>query len=339
MADQKPKEETKEATAPSAAAGTLATTKNETIDVVTAKVRQFATNGELHFPPDYSPENALKSAWLVLQETVDKDKKPVLAVCSRASIANALLNMVVQGLNVAKKQGYFIAYGQTLTFQRSYFGTMALAIQNSRDPIEEIFAQPIYEGDEFAYELVRGRRRVTKHIQQFENVDKAKVRGAYCTICYSDGREVSTIMTLDEIKQAWRQSQMKPVLDNGNLKPDSTHAKFTAEMACKTVVNRACKPIINSSNDSSLVLTAVRESDQDVIEAQVIEEIEEGANDGEIIAVPHDALPSPEEGVACEGRIDADSCHDCQREHERTGESCSDPRGPIGEEAPAGPDF
>ncbi len=71
----------------------------------------------------------MKSAWLILQAAVDKDKKPVLEVCSKNSIANALLDMVVQGLNPAKKQCYFIAYGNGLACQRSYFGTMAVTKQ------------------------------------------------------------------------------------------------------------------------------------------------------------------------------------------------------------------
>jgi recombination protein RecT len=40
----------------------------------------------------------------------------VLQACTRDSIANALLDMAVQGLNPAKKQGYFIAYGKQLVF-------------------------------------------------------------------------------------------------------------------------------------------------------------------------------------------------------------------------------
>src|SRR5690606_24667209 len=104
----------------------LALVKKDTVDVVAEKVRQFQERGEIHFPTNYSPENALKSAWLVLQETKDKNGKPVLQSCTKNSIANALLNMVVQGLTPAKQQGYFIAYGQQLVFQRSYFGTMAV---------------------------------------------------------------------------------------------------------------------------------------------------------------------------------------------------------------------
>ena len=49
--------------------------KND-MDAVTKRIRQFIAGGELHLPADYSPENAMKSAWLMLQETVDRDKRP-----------------------------------------------------------------------------------------------------------------------------------------------------------------------------------------------------------------------------------------------------------------------
>lgn len=306
---------------------TLAVTKEETVDVVAAKIRAFTANGELHFPPDYSPDNALKSAWLILQGTENKDHKPVLEICTRPSIANALLNMAVQGLNPAKQQGYFIAYGQTLTFQRSYHGTKAIALR-VRPDIEDIVAQVIYEGDTFEYEIDRGRKLVTKHVQSLDNVDKAKTKGAYCTVIHTDGRAYSVIMTFDEIKAAWRMSQMHPVSDNGTIKEGSTHAKFTAEMAQKTVINRACKPLVNSSDDADLMLVeAFEESEQDAAEAEALEGIEAGANEG-------DVLPVPEPEESCTQRTE-DVCADCKEQNV----TCTDPRGPIDLPVTPGPGF
>ena len=120
----------------------LALIKKDVVDVVGKKAQEFVSRGELHLPPNYSVENAMKSAWLILQNTVDKDKKPVLQNCTKDSIANALLDMAVQGLNPAKKQGYFIAYGRQLVFQRSYFGTMAVTKLEAGP--KHIFAEDVY---------------------------------------------------------------------------------------------------------------------------------------------------------------------------------------------------
>lgn len=251
--------------------------KKETIDIVTAKVKQFQNNGELFFPANYSPENALKSAWLQLQEVVDRNQKPALQVCTKESIANSLLSMVVQGLNPDKKQCYFIVYGNKLQLQRSYFGSMAVAKAVNPD-VEDIIADVVYEGDEFEFEKKRGKTHVTVHKQKLANIQKDKIIAAYATVLYKDGKDESTIMTMDEIKQAWKQSKMNPVDDKGNLKVGGTHEKFTAEMCKKTVINRACKPIINSSDDSNILARFAKQEYADIAEAEAEEEIAEYAN-------------------------------------------------------------
>jgi recombination protein RecT len=276
----------------------LALIKSETIDVVTAKVKEFQNKGELYFPANYSPENALKSAWLMLQETADRDGKPVLETCSKASIMNSLLSMVIQSLNPDKKQCYFIAYGKKLVCQRSYFGSMHVA--KSVDPnIVDIYAKTVYEGDEFEYEIRHGKEVVTKHVQKLQNIDKNKIIGAYATIVYKDGREVSTVMTLEQIKQAWKQSHMKPVDEKGNIKPGSTHEKFTADMCEKTAINKVCKYVINSSDDANIMARFAKQADTEIAEAEAEAEIEQNANKQvidieEVEEVDPEDIPEPE---------------------------------------------
>ncbi len=124
--------------------------KNITEEVL-ARVQDLNKKGDLVIPQGYSAENALKSAYLILSETLDRDKKPVLQSCSKASIANALLDMVIQGLSPAKKQCYFIPYGGKLQLSRSYLGTVAAT--KRLKGVKNVVANIIYEGDEFAYEL------------------------------------------------------------------------------------------------------------------------------------------------------------------------------------------
>jgi recombination protein RecT len=267
----------------------LALVKKDVVDVVGKKVQEFVSRGELHLPPNYSVENAMKSAWLILQNTFDKDKKPVLQNCTKDSIANALLDMAVQGLNPAKKQGYFIAYGRQLTFQRSYFGTMAVTkrVAGAKD----IFAEIVYKGDEFEYTINRGNKVITKHVQRIENVDPNNIVAAYCTIIFDDERQFTDIMTWAEIQKAWSKSKMNPD------KEGSTHKEFAQEMARKTVINRACKRYLNSSDDGSLLMQHVNRADEVAAEAEVEAEIEENANQ-ELIDIEYeveDETPAAEE--------------------------------------------
>jgi recombination protein RecT len=253
----------------------LVVSKSKVLESVSARVRQFQNNAEIHFPMNYSPDNALKSAWLIIQETKDRTGKSALQVCTQESIANSMLSMVVQGLNPNKKQGYFIVYGNQLQFQRSYFGTMAVCKQTTG--AKDIFAEVVYEGDEFAYEIRRGKKVVTKHIQTLGNIDRKKIVAAYCTIVTADDTEFSDIMTFDELKQSWKKSKTGAMKD-GVLNETSTHGEYTAEMSKKTVTNRACKTYINSSDDSGLVIEHFNRQEAAIVDAEVRTEISEYAN-------------------------------------------------------------
>lgn len=255
----------------------VAVLERNIVDGVGSRVKQLQASGELTFPADYIPENAMRSAWVMLQDTQDKNYKPVLEVCTSHSIANSLLSMVVQGLNPDKKQCYFIAYGKKLQLQRSYFGSMHVA--KTVDPtIQDIYGMTVYEGDEFEYEIKHGKYIITTHKQKIQNVHKDKIVAAYGTILYKDGRELSAVMTFEQIKQAWMQSQMKPIDEKGNIKPTSTHGKFTSDMAEKTAINKVCKYVINSSSDESIVAQFAKKVDVEIAESETKEIIEENAN-------------------------------------------------------------
>jgi recombination protein RecT len=269
----------------------LALIKKDTVDVVAAKVKEFQEKNELHFPASYSPENAMKSAWLILQTVKDRNGKPALEGCTKDSVANALLDMVVQGLNPSKKQGYFIVYGNQLTFQRSYFGTMAVTKRVTS--AKSIDAAVIYEGDEVDYEMVNGRITNLTHKQKFGNIDKDKVIGAYATIVMPDGTVYHELMTIAELRKAWSKAQFWGK-DQAVEKQGSTHDEFKGEMAKKTVINRACKKFMNASDDSSLVMQHVNRADDVAEEAQLEEEIKNNAN-GDVIDVEFEENPIQQE--------------------------------------------
>jgi recombination protein RecT len=273
----------------------LAIVKKNVIDVVQQKVNGFVHTGELQLPSDYSPDNALKSAFLILQDTVNRDKKPVLTACTQNSIANSLLNMIVQGLNPEKKQCYFIAYGASLACQRSYFGNMALAKRVNPD-IGDIVAEVVYEKDKLIYKINKGKRDIVGHEQELENIDKDKIKAAYCIVLDHNGEVMHTeLMTIAQIHQAWKQSKMNPFENNGKLKANSTHSNFTEDMCKKTVISKACKPIINSSSDNAILSRSITETGDDVAERLPEIEYRESANkepiDIEMSPVPENVNP------------------------------------------------
>lgn len=286
-----------------AANGTKAVQKYENIsEQVLTRIEEFQKTGGMVLPKDYSVENHMKSAWLILQATTDRNGNQALAVCTKESIANALLDMVLQGLAVSKKQGYFIVYGNKLEFQRSYFGTIALAKRTGGIKTEPV-ANVIYEGDEFVYSIdpKTARISIVKHEQKIENIDNTKIKGAYALVTLADGTTQVTIMSMAQIRAAWAQGATK----GGS----PAHKNFAEEMAKKTVIGRACKAIINSSDDAWLYDGKTDELDTDnatrqreattgaakqiVVDAESYEEVETTpATEQPTAAVQTDAAPT-----------------------------------------------
>ncbi|MDK2932363.1 MAG: recombination protein RecT [Clostridiales bacterium] len=246
----------------------LAIIKKDTVDVVAEKIKKLQNSKEIHFPDNYSPDNALKSAWLILQETQDRNGKPALEVCTKDSIANALLDTVIQGLSPAKKQVYYVVYGNKLQAMRSYFGT--IAVTKKLKGVEDIFAQVIYEGDEFEFSIEKGVKKVVKHKQTLDSIDNNKIVGAYATII-KDGKEYTEIMSKKQIDMSWSKSKMK---DN------KVQKEFPEEMAKRTVINRLCKWFANVSDDSDLLIESYNRTTQGEYqrEDEVKEEIKANAN-------------------------------------------------------------
>ncbi len=208
-------------------------------------LQELSAQGNLDLPSDYSMENALKGASLKLQMVTDKDGKLALEVCSAVSIVNSLLAMVIDGLSVWKQQGYFIVYGDKLNWQPDYRGHILLAKRHA--DVKEVNAQVVYEGDEFFYQIdtKTGRQQLINHESKFENQDITKIRGAYAVVVFNDGSSSVTIMSMPQIKKAWLQG-----FGGGNTK---AHQNFTDEMCKKTVINRATKTLIGSSDDADVI--------------------------------------------------------------------------------------
>ena len=268
-------------------ANELTLLQKDITDNIARKLDELKKDGGLAIPANYNPANALKSAFFEMTNSASGN---LLEKCSRESIANSLLNMAIQGLSPAKKQCYFVPYGQNLSMQRSYFGTQKVV--KSLTNVEDIWATIIYEGDEFEIEIEGGRERIAKHTTSFLNRDN-DIIGAYCIIKKSDGEEVLTVMTRKEIEASWSQSKNKSVQN-----------KFPQEMAKRTVINRAAKAFINTSDDSDALIQAVNdtteeefENDQERAVRDVTETVEREANQVLIETKPKakaKAKPKPE---------------------------------------------
>lgn len=225
------------------------------VPLVTQKIANDLREG-FQFPANYSYTNALKEAWLHLTQ-MEFNYQPILNIVTAPSVIESVYGMLIQGLSVVKKQCFFIKRGDKLTLLVSYNGVEKLFL--ATNPGATVNPQIIYEGDEFEYDIVHGVACVTKHKSNLANRDNP-ITGGYCVLTFPDGNKHVEIMTIKEIHQTWKKSAMKVVQDNGKIKPDSVHDEFPQEMAKRTLINRACKRYIRSSDDSDKRIAAFHKS-------------------------------------------------------------------------------
>lgn len=221
--------------------------QNAMVTRVAEKVQSMVENNQINIPENYSIVNAVQAAYFKLTEVDFKKKTALIDSATKESVAFSLQDMAIQALSVAKNQGYFIVYGDKMQFIRSYHGTQAV-IKRMRG-VKDIWANVIWKGEKFevAYNE-RGQLAFKSHEVDWKAATgkKEDIEGAYCIIERDDGVQFLTVMTIAEIQTSWSQSSMAAVQN-----------KYPQEMAKRTVINRAAKAFINTSDDSDLFIGAI----------------------------------------------------------------------------------
>lgn len=218
-------------------------------DSVANRVRELSQQGDFAIPKDYDYVNALKSAELRIVGTKDKNGKSVLDTCTKKSIAQALLDMVLQGLSPERTQCYFIAYGNELQLIPSYFGKVA-SLKRIVPEVDKIVCDIAHVDDVIAWGRTEDGVRYADHIETdpMKNHDKPIYMG-FCNIYSKDGKLLgNAYMTYKEIETCWKHN-----VAYGKTK---THTEFPEEMAKKVLIGRACKFLKNTAITSVNSLAA-----------------------------------------------------------------------------------
>ncbi|MQN11366.1 recombinase RecT [Prevotella copri] len=213
--------------------------QEETTQQIMERVTGWQETGEVVLPKGYHVGNAIKLAWLYLQTVENLQHQKAIDYCTKDSICNALLNMVING-EYPQKHCYFIMYGNRLEWQERYLGKLMRARRDTE--IGKVNAQVIYEGDEFVYTIdENGEKQLVKHVPNLANIDNTKILAAYAVVINKDGTRHIEVMTRTQIQKAWEQGAMKG--------KSGAHTNFTDQMCMKTVIQRACKIALDSTAD------------------------------------------------------------------------------------------
>lgn len=274
-------------------ANEIATKQPKFEELALAKIKEYQEAG-MTLPAGFNPTNSLKKARFMLND-MKVNGKPVLEVCTQATIVQCLLDSVAKGLDFSESQIYFIPRGNAMTTMESVYGRIVRAKRASKNykPI----VQYVHEGDEFLFgaDVETGATKIFKHTTNLENLDKPII-AAYTYVTDNDGNTDVFIMTKKDWLKSWTKSS------NGG----SVAKEFERDMIYRTIIKKSTKALVNANtnayfapsddDDAPLAGDRVPEVDEQsgVVESQPMEFVEaEEATVVEPIAEEPIALAKP----------------------------------------------
>ncbi len=162
----------------------------------------------------------------------DKKKRENLNGISADSIALCMIKGAFLGLDFLSGECYAIPYGGEMNFQTDYKGEIKVCKKHSIQPIKDIFAKVVREGDLYDEGVEDGKQKLVFKPLPFNN---SKMIGAFAIVTYTDGSMLYESMSADEIEGV-RQNYSK-------AKDSDAWKKSSGEMYRKTVIRRLSKYI------------------------------------------------------------------------------------------------
>ena len=181
---------------------------------------------------DALPLNFNKERFVQNCMTVLKDGNADFSKCAPDSVARTLIKGAFLGLDFFNGECYAIPYGDKCQFQTDYKGEIKLAKQYSSNPIKDIYAKLVREGDFFEEIIENGQQLINFKPKPFND---GEILGAFAVCLYKDGSMIYDTMSKAEIEHT-RMTFSK--MSNSKAWKDAT-----GEMYKKTVLRRLCKLI------------------------------------------------------------------------------------------------
>ena len=178
-------------------------------------------------PVNFNKKRFLQNCMTVLQEGQTDFSK-----CAPSTVVRTLLKGAFLGLDFFNGECYAIPYGDKCQFQTDYKGEIKLAKMYSSNPIKDIYAKIVRNGDEFEEVIIDGRQSINFKPKAFND---GEIIGAFAVCLYKDGSMIYDTMSTAEIEHT-RATFSKAA--------NSKAWKETkGEMYKKTVLRRLCKLI------------------------------------------------------------------------------------------------
>lgn len=157
------------------------------------------------------PEKFNKQRFLQNCMTVLQDGQADFSKCEAPTVVRTLLKGAFLGLDFFNGECYAIPYGNQCQFQTDYKGEIKLCKRYSSNPIQDIYAKVVREGDEFEEVIENGKQYVNFRPKTFSN---GEIIGAFAVVLYKDGSMMYDTMSKEDIEHT-RQTFSKAANSNG----------------------------------------------------------------------------------------------------------------------------
>lgn len=177
-------------------------------------------------PRGFNDTRFLQNCITVLRDTKDIEK------CTPMSVARTMLKGAYLGLDFFRKECYAIPYGDQLNFQTDYKGEIKLCKTYSGQPIQDIYAKIVREGDVLNIRIEGGKQLLDFTPLPF---NEGKIVGAFAVVYYENGAMVYDAMSpkeIEDIRQKYSKAPNSPAWQ-----------KSLGEMYKKVVLRRLIKLI------------------------------------------------------------------------------------------------
>lgn len=197
-------------------------------------------------------DEKIKTKWLTVADEISYEKETIFAIqairandalqkCDIQSIRNAIINVAMCGitLNPALQQAFLVPRKGKCCLDISYRGLCRIATES--DSVYDIDAVPVFEGDDFYYEM--GLNPILKHIpKMFDDDKEKKLRAVYAIGNLHHGIKKFVVLDREKIDRARKSSQT-----------DKVWKEHEDEMAKKTAVKLLYKLLPQTERMSTAV--------------------------------------------------------------------------------------
>lgn len=203
----------------------MATNDKNYLSVVHTELGKSLDKQVAALPDKFNKQRFMQNCMTVMQ-----DGQADFSKCEASTVVRTLLKGAFLGLDFFNGECYAIPYGNSCQFQTDYKGEIKLAKMYSSNPIQDIYAKVVKEGDVFEEVIENGKQYVNFKPKSFND---GNIIGAFAVVLYRDGSMIYDTMSKSEIEHT-RQAFSKAA--NSKAWKESY-----GEMCKKTVLRRLCK--------------------------------------------------------------------------------------------------